>query len=289
MRKIHTPYIICDGKNKTFFYTKKLTDSPSPDIIKTRMSSLNISISAEPIFHIGSLTVTNSMITTVIVVGLLVILTLLFSRKITKTGKPGRAQLMVEFAVEGIFNFIESIVGKTKAKAFFPLIATFFFFILFSNWSGLIPGVGTIGMRGIHNGHEAFIPYFRAPTADLNTTLALGLLSIIMVQIFGIKFLGLKYFKKFFDFSNPINFFVGLLELISDISKIMSFAFRLFGNILAGEILLLVIGFILPVLGPTPFIGLEIFVGFIQALVFMMLSTVFINMATQSHGDHDEH
>lgn len=252
------------------------------------MSSLNISISAEPIFHIGSLTVTNSMITTWIVVGIIVLLTLLFSSKIKKSGQPGRGQLLVEFAVEGIFGFIESIVGRAKARVFFPLIATFFFFILFSNWSGLIPGVGTIGMRGIHNGHEAFIPYFRAPTADLNTTLALGLLSMVMVQVYGIKFLGLKYFKKFFDFSNPINFFVGFLELISDVSKVMSFAFRLFGNILAGEILLMVIGFILPVLGPTPFIGLEIFVGFIQALVFMMLTTVFINMATQGHGA-DEH
>lgn len=253
------------------------------------MASLNISISAERVTEIGSLVVTNSMVSTVVVIALLVLFAVSFSGKIKKTGKPGRLQSAVEFMIEGIAGFLESIVGKHKARVFFPLIATFFFFIIFSNWSGLIPGVGTIGYRGIHNGHEAFIPYFRAPTADINTTLALGALSIIMVQAYGFKFLGFKYIKKFFDFSNPINFFVGILELFSDISKIISFAFRLFGNILAGEILLLVIGMILPIFGPTPFLALEIFVGFIQALVFMMLSTVFINMATVSHGDHDEH
>lgn len=253
------------------------------------MASLNISISAEPVLHLGSFTITNSMISTVIVTGLLILFAILFSRQIKTKGKPSRLQGVVEFLVEGVYGLVESIVGAKKARVFFPLLTTFFLFILFSNWSGLIPGVGTIGYRGIHNGHEALIPYFRAPTADLNTTLALGMVSMFMVQAYGIKFLGLKYFKKFFDFSNPINFFVGILELISDVSKIMSFAFRLFGNILAGEILLLVIGMILPVLGPTPFLGLEVFVGLVQALVFMMLSTVFINMATIGHGDHEEH
>ena len=108
---------------------------------------------------------------------------------------------------------------------------------------------------------------------------------MIMVQVYGYQYLGLKDFKKFFDFSNPINVFVGILELVSDFSKIISFTFRIFGNIIAGEILLLVMGLIVPILGPTPFIALEIFVGFIQSLVFMMLASVFINMATLGHGD----
>lgn len=251
------------------------------------MSSLHISITAEPVFQLGSLTITNSMLNTVIVVGLLVLFAVTYSRKIKTKGKPSRGQSMVEFIIEGIYNFIISIVGHRKARVFFPLIATLFFFIMFSNWSGLLPGVGTIGFLSTHSGQESFVPYFRAPTADINTTLALGLITMIMVQVYGAQFLGLSYFKKFFDFSNPINFFVGILELISDISKIMSFAFRLFGNILAGEILLVVIAFLLPILGPTPFLGLEIFVGFIQALVFMMLTTVFINMATQGHGSEE--
>lgn len=253
------------------------------------MSTLHISISAEPVFSLGSLVFSNSMISTVVVSSLLILFAVTFSKKIKKTGRPSRLQTLVEFLVESIYSFIESTVGSVKAHVFLPLLATFFIFIMFSNWSGLIPGVGTIGKIGELHGKEVFIPFFRAPTADINTTFALGIISIVMVQAYGFKFLGLGYLKKFFDFSNPINFFVGILELISDLSKIMSFAFRLFGNILAGEILLLVIGFILPALGPVPFIGLEIFVGFIQALVFMMLSTVFINMATLGHGEGEGH
>ena len=131
-----------------------------------------------------------------------------------------------------------------------------------------------------------FIPYLRAGTADLNTTLALALVSMFLVQFFGIKHLGLSYFKKFFDFSNPINAYVGILELISEFAKVVSFAFRLFGNIFAGEVLLAVIGFLVPVIAPMPFYGLELFVGFVQALVFSILSLVFYNMATFGHDEH---
>ncbi|MBP9669927.1 F0F1 ATP synthase subunit A [Candidatus Woesebacteria bacterium] len=249
------------------------------------MASLNISISAEPIAHFLGLTITNSLLTGWIVTALLVAGAILFSRQIKGKGAPGRLQSFIEMLIEALFNMVESIAGSAKAKIFFPMVATLFTFILFSNWSGLLPGVGPIGFQGIHNGHEAFIPFFRAPTSDVNTTLALGLITMIMVQVYGVKYLGLKYFKKFFDFSNPINFFVGLLELISDLSKVISFTFRLFGNIIAGEILLLVMAMLVPVFGPTPFIALEIFVGFVQALVFMMLASVFINMATLGHGD----
>ncbi|MEN8252914.1 MAG: F0F1 ATP synthase subunit A [Patescibacteria group bacterium] len=131
-----------------------------------------------------------------------------------------------------------------------------------------------------------FVPYFRAGTADLNTTLALGIISIVLTQYFGLKHLGLSYLKKYFNFSNPIMFFVGILELISEFAKIISFAFRLFGNVFAGEVLLAVISFLVGIILPMPFYGLEIFVGFIQALVFAMLSLVFFNMATQSHDNH---
>lgn len=133
---------------------------------------------------------------------------------------------------------------------------------------------------------EVFVPYLRAGTADLNTTIALALISMTMVQVNGVAFLGLSYFKKFFNFSSPIMFFVGILELISDFSKVISFAFRLFGNIFAGEVLLVVITFLTKVVVPMPFYGLELFVGFIQALVFVLLTTVFFNMATISHDEH---
>lgn len=247
--------------------------------------ALNISISAEPIAHFFGLTITNSLLTGWIVTAVLAIAVLSFSKQIKEKGAPSRLQSFVELIIETLFGVVESIAGNTKAKRFFPLVGTLFLFILFSNWSGLLPGLAAIGINEVHNGHEILIPLWRAPTADINTTLALGLITMIMVQVYGYQYLGLKYFKKFFDFSNPINAFVGILELVSDLSKVISFTFRLFGNIIAGEILLLVMGMIVPAFGPTPFIALEIFVGFIQALVFMMLSSVFINMATISHGD----
>ena len=249
------------------------------------MASLNISISAEPIAHFLGLTITNSLLTGWIVTAILALCVFLFSRKIQEKGVPTRLQSLIVLIIEGLFGVVESIAGLAKAKRFFPMVGTLFIFILISNWSGLIPGLNLLGFREVLHGTEVFIPYWRAPTADVNTTLALGLITMIMVQVYGVKYLGLKYFKKFLDFSSPINFFVGLLELISDLSKIISFTFRLFGNIIAGEILLLVMAMLVPILGPTPFIALEIFVGFIQALVFMMLASVFINMATLGHGD----
>src|SRR5262249_28496262 len=145
-----------------------------------------------------------------------------------------------------------------------PFIATFFLFILLNNWCGLIPGVGTIGFfeHEAKEGAAVFVPYFRAGTADLNTTLALGLISVICIQAFGVMYQKLGYFSKFINFSSPIGFIVGILEIVSEISRVISFAFRLFGNIFAGEVLLAVIGFLVPVIGPMPFYGLELFVGF---------------------------
>lgn len=252
------------------------------------MQSLHISISAEPVFHIGNFTITNSILVTWGVTAALIVFAILFSRSLKLKGKLTRLQLVMELVIEGLYNMVASITGKTKARVFFPLIATFFVFIIVSNWSGLIPGFGAIGFREMFEGTERFVPYLRAPTADLNTTLALGIFSILAVQVIGFKYQGLGYVKKFINLSNPINFFIGIIELISEVAKIISFAFRLFGNIVAGEILLLVMAFIMPILGPTPFIGLELFVGFIQALVFTMLTAVFVNMATLSHGHAEE-
>jgi len=131
--------------------------------------------------------------------------------------------------------------------------------------------------------HVSSTPIFRAATADLNTTLALALISVIAIQYYAIKHLGIGlHLKKFFDFSSPIAFYVGILELVSEVSKIVSFAFRLFGNIFAGEVLLAVIGMI-PLIIPLPFLGLEIFVGFIQATVFAVLTLVFLSMAVEKH------
>jgi F-type H+-transporting ATPase subunit a len=139
------------------------------------------------------------------------------------------------------------------------------------------------------------LPFFRTPTSDINTTLALALITMFMVQVFGVRALGGRYFFKFVNITELkrgglgyMMFIVGFLELISEVARILSFTFRLLGNIFAGGVLLLVMTFIVPFFIPMPFLGLELFVGFIQALVFAMLALVFMNMAMASHGDHGE-
>jgi len=128
------------------------------------------------------------------------------------------------------------------------------------------------------------IPLFRGNNADINATLALALVAVAMVQVYGVKFLGFfTYIKKFIDISNPVNFVLGILEIMSEVSKVLSFTFRLFGNIFAGEVLLTIVAFLVPVLASFPFLILEIFVGFVQALVFSMLTSVFFSLAVSSH------
>jgi len=248
-------------------------------------AGLHISISAEPVFQLGPISISNSILTSLIVSALLILFALCVKLNLKKTNKPTGLQNVAEWIIESLYGLVKGVaISPKKISQFFPFVATFFLFILCNNYFGLLPGVGTIGF--LEEPHATFVPYLRAGTADLNTTLALALLSMLAVQIFGISHLKLGYFKKFFNFTNPINFYVGLLELISEFAKVISFAFRLFGNIFAGEVLLAVIGFLVPVIAPMPFYGLELFVGFIQALVFSMLSLVFFNMATIGHDEH---
>ncbi len=242
---------------------------------------MNISLAAEPLFYFWGFPITNSLLFTWIIMGLLMILAI----------GVGRSAKLVP---EGIQNLVEEIIGvflnlcdtvsPKHGRLFFPLVFSLFLFILVINWVGLLPLIGSLGFYEKVHGKQVFIPFFRAATSDLNMTLALALISVGGVQYYGIKSLRFSYFKKFFNFTSPINFFVGILELISEFSKIISFSFRLFGNIFAGEVLLMVIAFLIPVVGTLPFFGLEIFVGFIQALVFAMLTLVFLNVAT-SHAE----
>jgi len=241
------------------------------------MSELHISISAQPIFNVYGYEVTNSMLVTVLVSFFLVGLSLAGKRWFKRSQKP-RWVLFMQTLVESFYEFVMSITPQHAAK-FFPLVATIFLFVLFGSWAGLLPGAESIGLKTTHG----FVPLLRGATADINTTLALAIFAIVSVQIFGYKHRGIRYFKKFLDFSNPINLFVGFLELISEFSRMISFAFRLFGNIFAGEVLLAVIAFLVPLLASLPFLGLEIFIGFIQALVFSTLTLVFINIATSEH------
>ncbi len=248
-----------------------------------KAASPHVSLSAETIGNIGSFQITNSIFTSLIVSTILIVFALYARTKIKSTDKPSGLQNVVEMVFEALFNLINGVAdNRKKAAVLFPYIASFFFFIILNNWLGLVPGVGTIGVE--YHGHH--VPLFRPGTADLNTTLALAIFSVVTTQVIGFRYLSFGYFKKYFNFSSPIMFFVGILEIISEFAKIVSFAFRLFGNIFAGEVLLVVIAFLVPIIVPMPFYGLEIFVGMIQALVFAMLSLVFFNMATVSHDEH---
>jgi F-type H+-transporting ATPase subunit a len=245
---------------------------------------MHISLVAEKIFSLGSFSINNTLLTSWIVIISLALISYFGTKKIEMV--PGKLQNILEIIIEGLFNFFNSVwENRKKTRKYFPLLATFFIFIIISNWFGLLPGIGSIGFTEIKDGHESFVPLFRSVNSDLNATLSWAIISIILVQVFGTTSLGIfSYFKKFFNFSNPINFFVGILEIVGEIAKIISFSFRLFGNVFAGEVLLVAMTFLVPYIAPLPFYGLELFVGFVQALVFTMLSLVFIKMATESHS-----
>ncbi len=242
---------------------------------------MEISLAAEKIGHIGALPITNSMVLSWVASIFLIVITLVATRKISIV--PGKIQNFFETIIEFLFDTANSVLeNETATKKYFPLIATLFIFIITNNWLGLLPGVGTIGLNEVNaEGHHILVPLLRAGTADLNMTLALAIVTMIAVQVFGIAAIGtFKYAKKFFNFKGPIDFFVGLLELLGEFAKIVSFSFRLFGNVFAGEVLLVVISFLIAYIAPLPFMFLELFVGFIQALVFTMLALVFIKGAT---------
>jgi len=243
---------------------------------------MHISLSPETIFFVGKFPVTNTLLTCWIAMIILIIIAFLISKKIQLL--PKRFQNVIEILIESLLKLVQDITNnKKQTEKFFPLVATIFIFVLFSNWLGIFPGVGTIGFK--ENG--VFVPFFRSVYSDLNMTIALALISVFACQFFGIIACGfLKYAGKFINFKSPITFFVGILELISEIAKLISFSFRLFGNIFAGEVLLVVIAFLVPFIIPLPFMALELFVGFIQALVFAMLTLVFLKMATIIHDEH---
>lgn len=243
--------------------------------------ALQITLAAEKIGAIGSLPITNSLLTTWVVMGLLIAFAIAATRKMSMI--PKGAQLVAELVVGGLYDFFESVTGS-NVKQFFAFIATLFVYILVANWVGLLPGVGTIGF---HHEHE-FLPLFRGPMADLNATVALALVSVIAMQYYGFKNVGIHYSTRFLNFKDPIMFSVGILEIASDISKVISFAFRLFGNIFAGEVLLAVMAYLMPFLVPLPFLFMELFVGIIQALVFSMLTAAFLNLAV-AHGEEESH
>ena len=278
-----------------------------------------IEIAAEQVFTIFGLPITNTLVTSWLTMIILIVLAYLGTRKMNLV--PSGLQNVLEWIVEMLYGLVEDVAGtREKSRKFFPIVATIFLFVIISNWMGILPLFGSVGwLHEAHHGVTGYhinevgqnfglltnevdehgyvlVPFLRSAATDLNMTLALALVSMVLVQYFGVQALGLRYFTKFFtiDFSQGafegfINIFVGVLELISEFAKIISFTFRLFGNVFAGEVLLGVLAFLIPYVVSLPFYGLELFVGFIQALVFMMLTLVFFTLATIGHGHGEEH
>lgn len=235
-----------------------------------------ISLKAEEIFNLWGFPVTNSLFLTFMVSIILISLSFLMSKKINVV--PGKLQSGLEMAAEWFLDLMHSTLGSAKkAEKHFPLVATIFIFILTSNFLGIFPGVGSFLIE--HNRHK--VPLFRSPAADLNFTLAFAVISVVSTNVLGMMTVGaLSHLGKFFNFKNPIKFFIGILEFISEIAKTISLSFRLFGNVFAGEVLLTIVFFLAPYFVPLPFLFLELFVGLIQAFLFAMLTLVSISLHT---------
>lgn len=274
------------------------------------MAAVHVPLAAEKVFSIGPIPITNSIIFTWLVTVVLIAFAYFATRKIQRV--PQGLQNIAEIMVDGLSSLVSSIAPPNKTKTFLPIIATFFFFILFGNYLGLLPGVGSIGFYEEHNSYEVtnvakepnetnadnhedtsdtsskvFVPYLRAMNSDLNTTMALAIVSVIVTHYFAIKYLGASsYIGKFLSL-NPIFLFVGLLELVGEFTKIASLSFRLFGNIYAGEVLLTTATTsIFAYVAPIPFYFLEFLVAFVQALIFAMLTLVFMVILTEKHAEH---
>ena len=246
----------------------------------------HIEIGAEKVFSIFGLPITNSLLLEWVVVLAIVFSIQAMARKMSLV--PKGFQNLVESGVEALIDFMkETLHSEKKAIKYLPYIGTFFFMIILSNWAGILPGVGSIGLRETNVAGSFITPFLRSPASDLNFTLALAIISIIAINVFGIAALGFrKHAGKFFSnpFRDPIKSFVGILELIGEGAKLISLAFRLFGNVFAGEVLLIIVGFLAPYVAPVPFLILELFVGAIQALIFATLTMVFISIAVEDHG-----
>jgi len=241
---------------------------------------LLISLKAETIFSVLGFPVTNTLIMAWLAVALLFLFFYRGTRNLRAI--PAGLQSIVEVIYEEALAFMDLITGtRERSERFLPFCFTLFLLVLASNWLGIIPGAGSIGLR---EADGAFIPFARSANSDLNMTLALAIISIVGTHVLASRMIGFgKHAKTYFNTSGPIQFFVGLLELLGEFSKMLSFSFRLFGNIFAGEVLLMVIGGLLPFIAPIPFLGLEIFVGLVQALIFASLTLVFLNMAASEH------
>lgn len=268
--------------------------------------SQEITLFAEPIIHTKNLTITNSLLTSWFAVFIIIIISLVLRSKLRAI--PGKFQSIFEMVVEGALGMCDQVTNnRALSLKIFPLAISAFFFILVSNWLGIMPlgGFGIIeeGKHGL-----LFVPFLRGATADINTTIALAAMAVVGANIFGVLSIGIwKTFNKYVNLKAlggifkkirreptviivaPITFFVGLIEIVGELAKVASLSFRLFGNVFAGEVLLVSMTALVAYVVPIPFLFLEILVGVIQALIFSILLVVYFTIGASDHDEHEEH
>ncbi len=243
-------------------------------------SGIHVAISAEQLGTFMGLPITNTLVTSWIVIALLVVIGFAAGSRLKMI--PGRFQTILEWLFGYLYDYVTETLGSRElARKYFPFLTTIFLFIFASNFLEFTPGIGSIGF---FHGDE-FLPLLRSVNTDLNVTLALAILSVALIEIAGLAALGArKYIGKFINFRSPIDFAVGLVELIGEFARLISLSFRLFGNILAGEILIVVVTYFVPYAGPVPLMVFELFIGFLQAAIFALLILFFIKLAvTEAH------
>ena len=239
-------------------------------------------LAAETLFRLGPLPVTNSLLHTLLVDGLVVGVLVALNKKLSLV--PGVLQNVAEMTFDGLYDLTASISPK-HAKMIFPWFCSLFIFLLLANWSSLVPGFGTIFFKT----SQGSIPLLRGAAADLNTTLGLAILVTVATQVMAVRTIGIKHHLLRYFSLNPIFMFVGILEIISIFTNIISLSFRLFGNIFAGEVVLSTVSKMFAFILPLPFYGLEIIVGLVQALVFAILTMAFMAILTTPHNEGGEH
>jgi len=267
-----------------FFGTEPLLPTPGVHLPPQQITG---SHAGEPVHGGGQFLLTNTILSSLVASAVLVLFFVLGTSRMGLV--PGRLQGVVEGAVEALMGFVESVVGPQRARQVFPLIATIFLFVVVNAWLGLLPVYQFLGFLEDGKLQAALL---RPAGTDLNMPLALAIVSFVFVEALGLRAFGLGYLGKFIRFTNLIHgriflglidLFVGFLELLSEFVRLISFTFRLFGNMLAGEILLLVSAFLISFVFTVPFYGLELLVGFVQALIFAGLTLVFATMALIPH------
>ncbi len=248
-------------------------------IVHAAEEGIAIHLAPPVLGHMWGIPLTSTMLTAWLTMALLIGVSVLIRNRITIV--PGRLQIIAESLVGGVYDYVEAVLeNQTLARRFFPLIMTIFIFILSMNWIGLLPGVDSIGLFQETYGESELIPFFHPVHTDLNMTIALAIIAFVAIELSGVLIIGLfKYAGKFINFSSPLNFLIGIIELFSELARLISFSFRLFGNIFAGKTLLLIAMFFVPFILPVPILAFEIFIGFIQAFIFAVLTLFFIKLA----------